>query len=98
MKALQEKNISIGKISYEQSDIEEGLVIGASIREGEILAEKIDKVDLVISLGNGTPKKDITEDSEAGSVSDEENTESGSLDDENTDSSETEEDTQVENG
>lgn len=56
MKALQEKKISIGKLSYEQSDMPEGFVISASVKEGETLAEKIDKVDLVISLGNPNAK------------------------------------------
>ena len=61
MKALQEKKISIGKITYEQSDIPEGFVINASIKEGETLAEKIDKVDIVISLGNPNAVKPETE-------------------------------------
>lgn len=61
MKALQEKNISIGAITYEISDIAEGLVVSASVKEGETLAEKIDKVDLVISLGNPDAKTNEAE-------------------------------------
>ncbi|MBE6623316.1 MAG: PASTA domain-containing protein [Ruminococcaceae bacterium] len=97
MKALQEKNISIGKITYEQSDLAEGFVIKASVKEGETLAEKIDKVDLVISLGNpnAEKKEEQTEDPAEETVD-----ESGTSEEqpENTPSSETEEDLQVENG
>ncbi len=96
MKALQEKNISIGKITYEQSDLAEGFVIKASVKEGETLAEKIDKVDLVISLGNPNAEKtdEPTEDP-AESTGDEPET---SEEPEDSTSSETEEDLQVENG
>ena len=101
MKALQEKNISIGKITYEQSDLAEGFVIKASVKEGETLAEKIDKVDLVISLGNPNAEKkdDVSEDTteDAAEITGDVPENSGQ-EPENSPSSETEEDLQVENG
>ena len=92
MKALQEKNISIGKITYEQSDIPEGFVISASVKEGETLAEKIDKVDLLISLGNPNAKTEEPIESTGDEPAQEEE------ETENTTSSETDENSQVENG
>jgi serine/threonine-protein kinase len=104
MKALQEKNISIGKISYEQSDIAEGYVISASIREGEIIAQKIDKVDLVISLGDGKTKEEQTTQTGENEASSDAENETGSSEnigneeENNSGNLSTEEDTQVENG
>ena len=101
--ALQEKKISIGKLSYEQSDMPEGFVISASVKEGETLAEKIDKVDLVISLGNPNAKVPDaeTDDTSEGEEDTDTSAEEGSEENDNAtsgDAVDTAEDSQVENG
>ena len=72
--------------------IPEGFVISASVKEGETLAEKIDKVDLLISLGNPNAKTEEPIESTGDEPAQEEE------ETENTTSSETDENSQVENG
>jgi len=51
-KALQSKNISIGKIIYEASDQPSNTVISSSIEAGTLVAEKVTEIDLTVSDGS----------------------------------------------
>lgn len=51
-KALQANDISIGEITYEDSELPAGTVISASHAENETIPKKIVEVELYVSLGN----------------------------------------------
>lgn len=61
-KALQAKDISIGDITYRDSDKPANTVLSASCADGELVPQKIVKVSITVSLGNLKEGTDPTDD------------------------------------